>query len=102
MTIGFASSSYQCWHYSLGNQGPLSGGPSKRKMVDKVSITSPSIVESPPCFPIYEGMCLWREKYFNPQALIQAPMLSQFDRDMLRKVGPHASMDFIPHFTERS
>ncbi|KAL5192006.1 hypothetical protein HKD37_04G011185 [Glycine soja] len=44
-----------------------------------------------------EVSSLWG-KDSNPKALIQASMLSQSDRDMLRKVGPSASMDPIARF----
>ncbi|KAG4912495.1 hypothetical protein JHK82_053083 [Glycine max] len=37
-------------------------------------------------------------KYFNHQALIQASMLSQPNRDILREVGPHEPMDSIVRF----
>lgn len=48
-----------------------------------------------------EVSSLWG-KDSNPKALIQASMLSQSDRDMLRKVGPSASMDPIARFAVRS
>lgn len=66
-------------------------------------VVVPSVVESIPTFLlIKEGVSsLWR-KDFNTKALIQASMLGQSYKDMLREVGPLVSMHSIICFVARS
>ena len=85
------------------DHGPSSGGPSKRERLEPVSVVIPSVTKSHPTFLcIKEGVSSLRGKDFNLKALIQASMLGQFDRDMVREVGPHALMDSITHFATSS
>ncbi|KAG5091387.1 hypothetical protein JHK82_050165 [Glycine max] len=60
--------------------------PSKRERLEPVSVVIPSFTKSHPTFLcIKEGVSSLRGKDFNLKALIQASMLGQFDRDMVRE-----------------
>jgi len=68
-----------------------------------VPVVVPSVVESIPTFLLIKERVssLWR-KDFNTKALIQASMLGQSYKDMLREVGPLVSMHSIICFVARS
>ncbi|KAG5066234.1 hypothetical protein JHK86_009965 [Glycine max] len=71
--------------------------------LELVPVVVPSVVESIPTFLLIKERVssLWR-KDFNTKALIQASMLGQSYKDMLREVGPLVSMHSIICFVARS